>query len=77
MNPCPIPSSIHCSHFHSELDATYHELDRLATPRVDEEEADPVAWDQTCDAEDDVADRDVLQRLVDLGFARQRRRAER
>ena len=38
-------------------------LTGLASPRVDEEEADPVAGDQTGHRQDDVADREVEQRL--------------
>jgi len=48
----------------SEDDET-HELDRLASPRVDEKEADPVSGDETCDGEDQVADGDVVQVPVD------------
>lgn len=48
-----------------------HELDRLASPSVDEEEGDPVSGDETSDREDQVADADVIQVPVDLeGSAR-------
>ena len=43
-----------------------HELDGLAAPRVDEEERNPVARDETGDGEDDVSDRDVLESLPSL-----------
>ena len=43
-----------------------HKLDRLASPGVDEEEGDPVSWDETGDGEDQVTDRDVVQVVKDL-----------
>ena len=47
-------------------DGETHELDRLASPSVDEKEGDPVSGDETCDGEDQVADGDVVQVPVDL-----------
>jgi len=43
-----------------------HKLDRLASPRVDEQEGDPVSRNETGDGEDQVADGDVVQVVVDL-----------
>ena len=43
-----------------------HKLDRLASPRVDEKEGDPVSGDETSDSEDQVSDGDVVQVPVDL-----------
>lgn len=45
-----------------------HELDRLAAPRIDEQEAHPVARDQTTGTENKVADGDIVQRLISLGL---------
>lgn len=52
-----------------------HELDRLASPRVDEQECGPVARNQTANTNDQVADRDVVQVLVHLGLLVPVRRA--
>ena len=45
-------------------DGEAHELDLLSAPRVDENEGQVVARDETADSEDDVADSDVVQSLV-------------
>ena len=50
-----------------------HELDGLAAPLVDDEERRPVAGDETSGGEDHVADGDVLEVLVNLGGALERR----
>jgi len=42
-----------------------HELDGFAAPGVDEEEGDPVPWDETCGGEDEISDTDVVQIVVD------------
>ena len=42
-----------------------HELDGLAAPGVDEEEANPVAGDKAGSGEDEVADADVVHVVVD------------
>jgi len=55
-----IVSETHDDESASEDDET-HELDRLASPRVDEKEGNPVSGDETCDGEDQVADGDVVQ----------------
>lgn len=46
-------------------DNEFHELDGLATPAVNREEGGPITGDETGDDEDQVADRDVLEVLVD------------
>ena len=43
-----------------------HKLDRLASPRVDEKEGDPISGDETGDREDQVTDADVVQVPIDL-----------
>lgn len=48
-----------------------HELDRLAAPRVDEQEGGPVAGDEAGGGQDHVADANVLQVGVDLEAASQ------
>ena len=48
-------------------DREAHELDGLAAPCVDEEEGGVITGDETSSGEDDVADGDVVQVLVDLG----------
>lgn len=50
-------------------DGEAHELNLLSAPRVDEDEGQVVARDETADGEDDVADSDVVQSLVGVdGF---------
>jgi len=43
-----------------------HQLDRLASPKVDEKEGNPVSGDETSDRKNQVADGDVPQVEVDL-----------
>jgi len=55
---------------HDDESASKHaetkKLDRLASPRVDEKEGDPVSGDETCDSKDQVTDGNVVQVVVDL-----------
>jgi len=55
---------------HDDEGASEHaeteKLDRLASPRVDEKEADPVSGDETCNCEDQVTDGNVVQVVVDF-----------
>lgn len=55
---------------HDDESASEHreteKLDRLASPRVDEEESDPVSGNETGDGKDQVTDRDVVQVVEDL-----------
>ena len=60
-----VVSETHDDESGSEHDET-HKLDRLASPRVDEKEGDPVSGNETCDSEDQIADGDVVQIPVDL-----------
>lgn len=59
-------------------DSEAHQLDRLAAPRVDEEESHPVTGNQAGDGQDHVADADVVEVGEDLQAAREsgRRAAE-
>lgn len=51
-----------------------HQLNRFTTPTIDEEESDPIAWDEASDDENEVADCNVLEVLVDAdGFLCDRR----
>ena len=43
-----------------------HHLDRLAPPRVDEKEGDPVSGDETSDGKNQVTDANVPQVVIDL-----------
>lgn len=55
---------------HSEA----QELDRLATPGIDEEEGNPVSWNEASDGEDQVTNANVVQVVVDtLGTLGDRR----
>jgi len=58
------------SETHGDESASEHaeaeKLDRLASPRVDEKEGDPVSGDETGDSKDQVTDGDVVQVVVDL-----------
>ena len=47
-----------------------HKLDGLASPRVDEEEGNPVPWDETSNGQDQVTNANVPQVGVDFPRSR-------
>jgi len=61
----PVVSETHGDESASEHTKT-EKLDRLASPRVDENEGDPVSGDEAGDSEDQVTDGDIFQVVVDL-----------
>jgi len=50
--------------------AEAHQLDGLASPEIDEKEGYPIARDETTDGKDDVANGNVMKRLIHAKRAR-------